>query len=433
MSELFELAISDLAYGGEGVGRYDGKVVFVPFTAPGDLILCEMEVSKKRFSRGKVSRIIRGSEMRIEPRCPYYGRCGGCQLQHLNYPFQVQWKRRVVKDALKRYGGVERASVKSVAGSEDFGYRGRLRFSCTGHGNSFRAGFMAAGSNEVVDIDSCPVASSGINRVWSALREKMPYLGRAIRPVSVEVCEGVDGRARALVVVRKMTWPSDSVLDVLKDIMSDQDASLFIKQKNGKCAGIAGDGRLCVYIGSMAPAGIWYGPEGFAQINHVQNKNLVEAVIEACGGDISGKRILDLFCGMGNFSIPLAMQGGEVTGVEGSGKSVKMAVENAERNSVSIRFVASDCREFARAATGNQEKYDIVILDPPRRGASGIMPAVAALEADTVIYVSCDPYTLCRDARELVKYGYVNVCSRVFDMFPQSYHMETLNLFHRRV
>lgn len=429
-----ELLISALSYGGDGVGRYDGKVIFVPFTAPGDRIKCALNHQSKRFSRGSIVELTRLSDERVTPTCPYFGLCGGCQWQHIVYSSQLKWKELLFNDMLKRYGAFETGVFyPAVPSDKQYAYRSRVRLKCADLKDKLKAGFVAPGSHDVVEIKFCPIASEGINRAINIFRDSMSPVLKSNSLSFLEISEGWDRKVRVVLTTANREKVEKSKYDRLSEVAADNALSLLIKAgEKGNTILCHGEANLQVYSGDLAPGGLAYGPDGFAQVNLGQNLNLIKSVIALCGEDLAGKKILDLYCGMGNFSIPLSCLGAKVTGIESSYASINMAKLNALANNVLCRFIASNCNKFLKILAKN-ESFNIIILDPPRKGAAEIVPQIVRSGAEKVVYISCDPMTFCRDASKLVKAGYSHVSSQVFDMFPNTFHLESVNLFSKNV
>ena len=422
MSSVIE--ITSLAYGGKGLGRIDGKVVFVPFTAPGDVAEIEITADKKGFSEGRVTNLITPSPLRVEPECPFYGRCGGCSLQHMSIDAQLEWKQRILDEALRRIGKLEGVEFdRPVASPSPFNYRSRARF----HVDGGRAGFFESGSHRVVDMDSCPLLDPRVNETF--LDFKQSVLSVKVRPVIYSFEAGIsedDGRT----VVSILAAPSGGFdwVEFLKPVRHLKGFEVWVmkdRTRKGKFVRAEKDTRLVYTAGGVRfSAGI----SVFSQVNAAQNRVMVDKVAEFAG--LSGKEsVLDLYCGVGNLSLPAAKRAARVTGVESSAQAVEEARANARRNAMeNAVFHEGDAALWLKQNLKSLERdgFDVLILDPPRGGEPQIAESLSTARPARIVYISCSPPTLGRDIRQLTGLGY-NVSRAVLvDMFPQTYHIESI-------
>ncbi len=423
--------ITALAYGGRGVGRRgthamrrgSGKVVFVPYTAPGDVARVKIITEKKGFSEGVLIGLETPSPIRQEPPCPVYGQCGGCHLQHIKYPEQVGLKQGIFEETLKRLGGVKDIPYdESVPSPEPFNYRRRAHF----HVNSGRWGFYESLSHRVVDIAACPLLDGRINTAFAAIKNALKGC-RALAGVTIGVSEPDGMTAAAFNAAKHGTPPEwDKALAGVKGLKGFEVRDAETK----KVTGTYGDTSLLFSIDDLS---LRSGIGVFSQVNMAGNQRLVEKAL--LYADIAGEDVvLDLFSGAGNLTLPFARRARDVTGVESNRTAVEEAKANATANGITnASFHAGDAtRWLARnIKTLEKNRPAVVILDPPRRGipSSGGMPSNAAgalekLKPGKIIYVSCSPPTLARDLRALATAGYKVFRAGLIDMFPQTYHME---------
>lgn len=420
--------ITSLAYGGRGVGRVDGKVVFVPFTAPGDVVEVEIIREKKSFSEGEVRKILSPSTVRTEPECPYFGVCGGCALQHISYPEQVASKEKVLLETLERIGKVTPAKVDPpIPCEKPYGYRSRARF----HVKGGRVGFFESGSRRVVDIESCPILDPALNDAYRAVRSAVAQN----TPPGLYVIEmgvGVDGRTvAAFHVSAKGEYPWQRLLEGtgLKGLEVRFDPS---RRERGRKIEALGDLELRFGAGGMD---LVAGVTAFTQVNPSQNEHLVEKVLEYAS--LSGEElVVDLFSGVGNLTLPAAGGAERAVGVEAHREAVRYARENAKRNSVgNVKFKVSDALDWLGSRfRGLAEGVPcVLILDPPRGGESGIAGRLSESGAlpRRIVYVSCSPPTLARDLYLLAGCGYTPARACLIDMFPQTYHIESAVVLER--
>lgn len=427
------IAIERLCYGGAGFGRVEGKACFVPFTAPGDRARIRVVKEKRSFLEGELLELVEPSALRVASVCPVFGTCGGCDWQYLPYQEQLKQKGTIFADTLSRIGKVPRESVLPVAGSPDcYGYRSRVQVKVSQQKGAVKLGFFRTASHEVVDFGAgCPLANDLLNRMASEFRALLPRLPQLDCISQLDLSTGDEGEGIAIVHC-KGSRPDQLVerLSASREQLPSV-AGAFVR------GGAKGELTKSFGIESLSysiPAGLFpgsrelrlrFGRGGFSQVNYRQNLALIGTVWEWAG--LTGKeRVLDLYCGNGNISIPLAPYAAEVFGVEGFAPSIVDAAANAEANGVgNASFQVSDAAQAVRRLIKRQEKFDLVVLDPPRAGAEAAAE-LAQLAPEKIIYVSCDPATLARDLAVLGSNGYQVTRSRPLDMFPQTYHLESV-------
>jgi len=432
------LEIRGLAYGGAGLGRSDdlgGRVVFVPFTAPGDVVEAEVVLQKKRYAEASVQRVIRPSPLRVEPACPVFGICGGCDLQHMDYRAQVEWKERIFSETLTRIGGIKLPSLDAALPSDkEYHYRSKARFQVRGG----RWGFFRKGTTEVVDIEECPIAEPPVN---SAFREIRAFIAgeRRMRPLQgvlsfVEIgYSPLDNKVVAsLGLKRNMRGTPWKAL--LRGVLGLK--GLEARDLRGR-----GRGRLVFREGDMALSSMSAGfalatPMGsFSQINRDQNERLIERVMEYA--DLKGEEtIMELYCGAGNLTRRLGGTARRVLAVDSDHAAI-----SAARRVAGAGANRQDGVEFmrARAAAWLQDnlktlentRVDMVVLDPPRTGDKEAMKWLARLGPERIIYVSCAPPTMARDMKVLAQNGYKLKRASIIDLFPQTGHIEGICLLER--
>ena len=425
MNQLLEpLRIEALANGGAGIARLEGRVIFVPGTAPGDLVRCRLGREKRTYADAEVVEILEPGFGRRQPPCPVAAECGGCQWQHLSYPDQLFWKEKLFHDTLIRQLEAEQSQLLPIVPApQELAYRSRVQVKCFRSRQGFVTGFYRPKSHYVVPITECPVISPQLNDLLAELRKLLGQSVFAAEIPQIDLAHGDDGKRRA--VVHYLGRRKPQLIDLLQSFAASASVDLLLQAgRNESLLPVVGDGELVIDVDDP-PLKLAYGGGGFAQINLRQNRHLVHEVLAAA--KLTGtERVLDLFCGMGNFSLPLARRAGEVVGVEDFPPSISMARSNAGRNHL-------DNTEFhARAAEGALKQFsagktfDLLLLDPPRSGAFTVMKDVLQQPVKRILYVSCDPQTLARDLKPLLHGGYQLEFSRPFDMFPQTFHCESL-------
>jgi 23S rRNA (uracil1939-C5)-methyltransferase len=436
MSEAV-LKIEKMAFGGAGFGHLNGKACFVPFTAPGDRAIIRVTKEKRAYLEGELVELLEPSERRITPPCPVFGICGGCHLQHLSYSDQLAEKEEIFAGLLCRSGRVERDRIEAIAPAPElFGYRSRVQLKVRCSGNEPQIGFYRAGSHRVVNIpDKCAVAHPQINRLISSLRSVLAAFPEGEKIPEIDVAVGGDGRTELVIhYIGKRTeeicrhfWESRHSLGA--DAIFLQSGRKTTLQK---IAG--GDSPALSYMVPGPPATdpsgyrLEFSNGGFSQVNYQQNRTLI-GIVNSWAGLTGSERVLDIYCGNGNFSLPLAGNAAHVLGVEDSRPSITSARRNCAAYDVkNISFQCADAVSAIKRLVSAGDKFDLVFLDPPRTGAAEVVWLIPALQPRAIIYVSCDPATLARDIGTLIKSGYEVIKSRPVDMFPQTYHMESVTL-----
>lgn len=411
------LNIEKLVYGGYGLAREGSRVFLVRYAAPQELVDAEVLEEKKDYSYAQIRKIVIPSEVRRSPLCPHYGVCGGCQIQHIDYPAQVESKEAILLETLRRIGHIANPPLfESLRSGQEFGYRIRVQLKVkNGH-----IGFFRPGEREVVDLEECPVLHRRINDLLGPLRECARHI-RELQEIHVTYSPLED---RFLV---KFVTPTEIDREFLKALKEDC--------LPPEVAGVGDYSRLRTvlnrryWIGQehlYMKAGRWryrLGADSFFQVNYT----LWEKFIEAVTGGVSFRKALDVHCGVGFFTIPLSEKGNFIEGSDSNGSAVNDAHYNAKLNSRdNVVFVKSDAYRHLKSRGG--EVLDLVVLDPPRSGLeSGEVDLLIRNRPERIIYISCNPSTLARDLRQLLRGGYTLEGIRLVDMFPQTYHIESVS------
>lgn len=412
--------ITSLAYGGKGIGRIGGKVVFVPYTAPGDRVRVDITYEKKRFLEGRLLEVVIPSPLRQSPPCPLFGRCGGCNWQHISYPAQLDWKQRIFCEILERIGGIKAVPMEpSIPAVVPLRYRAKAQF----HVEEEIWGFFEAGSHKVVEVEECHLLDPILNMAFISLRDYMRNNASDLPIHTVEIGKSdLDGRAAALIHLKeKRGFNPEGVLDAISQLKGIEVRVTPPGKRNGKPVSSAGDRSLIYRLGSLT---LKAHISTFSQVNISQNLHLIDTVLEYADINIKDY-ILDLYCGAGNLTLPLAGRCSKVTGVDNDPSAIEDAISNKEANSISnVDFICQDALKSLKAL--GEIHPGIVILDPPREGGFEAIKGIVDLKPKKVVYVSCNPSTLARDLSALTKNGYMVKRARLIDMFPQTYHIEGL-------
>ena len=418
------LEIEGLSYGPYGIGRVDGRVVMVPHTAPGDTIVVRTVEDKGRFLIAEVIEIISPSPVRRTPPCPYVGACGGCSWQHLNYAVQLKAKERSVDDALRRIGKLSGYDLRPIIpAAHEFNYRRRVRLQV---GAANQLGFYGASSRHLVEIESCLIAEDQLNRIFDTLRR----WARGIN-TSLEHLEIVSGDEPNQIVV--IAGTAD------RFVPRDEPACANLVSPEGEINGVifGGDtwrkfwGEPRIAVGLSSDLAIRVDADVFSQVNPAGNRRMIEELLKA-GGFTSSDRILELFSGAGNFTLPIARQVQSVIAVEGHRAAVDNGKWNAQKNAIdNVRWQCAPVPKAVRELKKRREQFSKIVLDPPRAGAKGIAADLAALGAARIFYLSCNPATLARDLAALTRLGYKLGAVQPIDLFPQTFHVEALAVLDR--
>lgn len=424
--------IVDLSHEAKGVARIEGKTVFVADALPGERVMLRRVRRHRNFDEAVLESVLLPSPDRVAPACPHYGTCGGCALQHLAPAAQLAFKQAQLLENLVRLGGVEPERVLEPLAGPVWGYRRRARLGVKHVARKGRllVGFRERAAPFVADLHECRVLAPPADRLIDPLAELVSELSIAGRVPQIEVA--IAGNDCAL-VLRVLDPPTTADRDRLRDFERVQSVRVYL-QSGGPAtvAPLSPDrGPLRYELGHFGLS-IEFEPTDFIQVNASLNEAMVARAIEMLDPG-SESHVLDLFCGLGNFSLPLARSAGEVVGVEGDTGLVARAERNARRQGVAnASFHAADLTNPAAWSGWAARRYDRVLLDPPRAGAREVLPVVGGCGAGRVVYISCHPGSLARDAGILVRdHGFRLVAAGVMDMFPHTIHVEALAVFDR--
>ncbi len=425
------LLIDKLAFGGAGFGRLDGKACFVPYTAPGDRVEIAVTKSRSSYLEGTVKRIESPADCRVTPVCPVFGICGGCNWQHVGYDVQCRQKEEIFADTLWRIARVEREFIDPLLEESDpFAYRQRIQLKVHASGDRLSLGFYRHGSHYVVDLpDGCAIARPEINRALPELRAILASAPEPDRIPQVDLSAGEDGTVAAL--FHFIGKDPAAMHDHLAGLQgkAEKIAAIFLQVgRKESIKTVFGPLRLGYTLPSSSGSmlSLTYSVDSFSQVNFRQNRKIVELILSWTASRPSGS-VLDLFCGNGNFSLPVSTLGGAVLGMESYDRSIELATQNAVRNGIeNARFLCEDSAAGVMALAEEGKVFDLVLLDPPRSGADAVVRNLHLLKPSYLIYISCDPPTLGRDLALLQKTGFRVERIQPVDMFPQTYHLESV-------
>ena len=422
--------IESLDHEGRGVAHVGGKAVFVDGALAGESVRFRRTRRQRRYDEAVVVEVLRAAPERVTPRCRHFGICGGCSLQHLEHAAQVAAKGRIVAEALERIGGVAPERWLPPLAGPAWSYRRRARLGCKFVDKKGKAlvGFRERGSPLLADLEVCEVLAAPVGSLVAALAALAGSLDIRRRVAQIEVAIGDNGTA---LVLRALEDPTEPDLARLREFEARHGIALYL-QRGGldTVTPLTPPASALRYELDGLPAGIEFAPTDFIQVNGELNRLMVARAMELLDPKPTD-RALDLFCGLGNFSLPLARRTAAVAGVEGDAALVARARANAARNGIeNTAFHAADLAGASPAGDWSRAHYDIVLLDPPRAGAREILPIAVASRPRRIVYVSCHPGSFARDAGILRgQLGYRLAAAGVMDMFPHTSHVETIALF----
>ena len=424
--EKMKLNIESMAYQGYGVGRFNGKVIFVPHTVIGDEVWVEITEEKKRYSVGRLAQIIQPSLLRVDPPCPHFGVCGGCHWQHIAYEAHGELKRNILSETLKRLGKLGKIPPIGVVPSpKPYGYRVRVQLKV----KEKVIGYYREGSRRIVDISHCPIAHPLVNQIIQILREQP---GAFSNMEEIEINASPEHGKGALLF---HPHSYDQKFErFAKEFLQSQLIlqGIAIEKKGGWT--LFGNLSLSLTVSFRKAEKernllLRISPGSFSQVNLEQNEKLIQAVVEFSGAR-ENERVLDLYAGAGNLTLPLATHAKEVWGVEGIRTAVEDARFNAERNGIqNAYFIQGEVEEVLK--DWEKGRPDQIVLDPPRAGCKKVVDLITGLEPKKIVYVSCEPTTLSRDLHLFSDRGYALEKLSLIDMFPQTYHMEVVGLLQK--
>jgi 23S rRNA (uracil1939-C5)-methyltransferase len=421
--------IVDLTHDGRGVTDVGGRRVFVADALPGERVEIALRKRRRRLQEADLVRILEPAPTRVVPECEYFGLCGGCALQHLAHDAQVAFKQGVVEDAFSRLAGLAPEEWLPPFIGSAWHYRRRARLGAKYVAGKGRAlvGFRERAGPYIADMRHCRVLVPPFDGLLGDLAELIDGLSIRSRVPQIEAAAGDTSRA---LVLRVLDPPSDADRQALGEFAARHGVDLYLQPGGPATAVPLGAARPLRYRLEQFDLTLEFLPTDFVQINAEANVELVATAVRLAA-PTRDDTVLDLFCGLGNFSLPFARQAKEVIGVEGEAGLVARAVANASGNGIgNVSFLTADLGETGWSFL--RRPWDIVLLDPPRTGAEAAIAEMGRCAPRRIVYVSCHPATLARDARVLTQaHGYRLRAAKVFDMFPHTHHIETLALFER--
>ncbi len=413
-----ELTIKGISHNGEGVARNAGKVVFIPFAIPGELVKAEIIEEKKKYSRGIIREIVKKSPHRVEPGCPYYYKCGGCSYQHITYDEQLVLKQKIVKETISRIGGIEAKILDTIGMQEPWDYRNKVVWHISNSQDGKRMGFYRYQSKKLIEIDNCPLLLPKVNKISFLIKEILPGI-HLEEDSSIMIRQSNNSRETMIEFINCFAGR-----EVVKRLFRKIDT--IYEKKNGKIRLLAGQELIKEKAGKSL---FLLGPDDFFQVNPEQSEFMINTVAEYL--NLSGhNKVLDAYCGAGMFALNIADNVVSVVGIDSNVRAVKNAKKNATLNDIeNCQFISGPCEVIL---SNLQNSFDRVIVNPPRTGVKPeVINAIVNISPEIIVYVSCNPATLARDLKQFVNNSYKVANIQPIDMFPQTSHIESIVLLQK--
>jgi 23S rRNA (uracil1939-C5)-methyltransferase len=427
-----EVEIEGLTHEGRGLAHFDGKAVFVDLALPGERVRVRYTRVQSRFDEGVAVEVLRAAPERVAPRCPHFGVCGGCSLQHLDPAAQIRMKQDTLSDVFTRIGKVSPAAWLPPLVAGHWGYRRKARLGVRHVLKKGRVlvGFRERGTPYLAELGRCEVLHPRVGERLELLAETV---GRLSIRDQVPQIEMAVGESPCVLVFRVMAPPSTADLGVLAGLAEDHGFHCYLQEGGPESIRpLPGQGVELHYDLPRYGLRLGFEPTDFTQVNLDLNRLMIGQALRLLDPQ-PDDAVLDLFCGLGNFSLPLARYAGEVLGVEADAGLIARAADNAARNGIrNVRFETGDLYGDLSGQPWLTGRWGKALLDPPRSGALEVLDWLPRLGVEKICYVSCYPSTLARDADRLVNaLGYRLVAAGVMDMFPHTAHVESMAIFER--
>ncbi|MEN9657823.1 MAG: hypothetical protein RL571_1288 [Pseudomonadota bacterium] len=425
--------IESLDFEGHGIARVDGKTIFIDGALPRESVSYKSYRIKPRFENAEATQIHTSSHLRVNPPCPHFGSCGGCSMQHMEFSGQVAAKQRVLEDNLKRIGNVKPEMLLPAIYGPEWGYRQRARLSVSVKGNEVRLGFFEKRSKIIADLKECRVLPPHISKQILPLRQLIKSLSIKEQLLHIELAVGehVD-----ILVLRTPIKPNKADQALLKTYADEWKVQFWLQAKSSEAATVFYPSNAPQLSYSIPEFGIVmrYKPTEFTQVNHRINRTLVARAMGLLDPQ-PNEVIADFFCGVGNFTLPIARSGAKTLGMEGLQQLVDRANESAADNQLAnnTQFKVANLFDMTEHWLKKLGHFDKMLIDPPRDGAHELCKAISAQKGpQRIVYVSCNPATLARDADVLVhEKGYVLKAAGIVNMFPHTAHVESIAWFEK--
>ena len=432
-AEPVTVTIESLSHDGRGIARVEGKTLFVDGALPGEELECTYSFVGSRYSEARASKVITASPERVEPHCSKANVCGGCNLQHMSSSQQIKSKQQTLCEQFEHFGGIESPPLIEPLLGEVWAYRRKARLGVryVPKKGGVLVGFREKRNSFITDIDECPVLDKRVGELITPLRQLLAGLEAKASIPQIEVSLGDTNGA---LVFRHLELLSDEDKLCLSEFGATHQLWIYLQAAGPdsvhRIYPEKQDGYLSYEFPELSLQMLFH-PMDFTQVNASINQTMVTRALEYLELN-EDDRVLDLFCGLGNFTLPIAKFCNEVVGVEGSDAMVKRGEMNASHNGINnARFYSADLTKDFREQAWSKGGFDKVLLDPPRSGALEVVKNISLLGPQRIVYVSCNPATLARDAGELCRLGYTLLNTGVMDMFPHTAHVESIAVFEK--
>ncbi|MEH6451850.1 MAG: 23S rRNA (uracil(1939)-C(5))-methyltransferase RlmD [Psychromonas sp.] len=428
---LKNVKIEKLDHQGRGLAYHQNKPLFIDGALNGELLDIQILESKKRYSKGQIKNIAKSSDLRVEPACPHYQQCGGCHLQHIQQETQIQIKSDGLVSLFKRFAKQAHEQLEKPIQDQAWGYRrtARLGLQFDRKSKHLKMGFRRSSTNDLIDQKVCPVLVPQLERLIQPLKSLLNNLKIKADLGHVELMLADQG---AVILLRHMKPFTDNDLDLINAFSEKHQLNFFGQASSNQSICLSGQEKLTYQLPEW-DCTLDFTPTDFLQVNAQVNQKMVAQALSWLALQKTDQ-VLDLFCGLGNFTLPIAKQVKSVIGVEGIQKMVDKATTNAHHNNINnAHFYQADLNsESLLKEEWAVKTFNKVLLDPARAGAQNCMAFITKMQPSHIVYVSCDPLTLARDSQILLEQGYTLSKLGLLDMFPQTSHMESMALFTRK-
>ena len=423
--------ITGLSHDGRGVAQINGKTTFLFGGLPGESVHFRYTKQRASYDEGQVTQVDNPSPQRVEPSCPYFGLCGGCSLQHLTPNAQLEYKQNAFLELLQHQAGIVPKTLLKPLTGDLWGYRRKARLSVKAIPKKEKqvlVGFRERNGRYVADINHCEILHPSIGQRLLELSQLINQLTARNEIPQLEIA--VDDHTTAI-ILRHLRPLDEKDLEILEQFFKQHDLKLYLQPAGPDSIHLhyPNSSELLSYQLPRSDITLQFHPHQFIQINASINQQMIDqalALLDLKPTD----RALDLFCGIGNFTLPIAKQSLHVVGVEGDPLSVNQALSNAKLNNITnVQFYCANLFQETYNSPWAKQKFNKLLLDPPRAGAKEILDIVPTWKPERIVYVSCNPATLARDAKILVDQGYRLTMAGLMDMFPHTQHVEVMALF----
>lgn len=419
------LSIQSLDYQGLGVAKFQGKTYFVENALPDEIVEAKIREEKSRFGKAQAVKFLQKSAKRLMPFCPHYAKCGGCQMQHIPLEMQREIKQQTLIQRLQRLQPYP-INIKPMLIGEDRHYRRRARLSIEINKDKLSIGFRQAHSNQIIPINECAILIQPLATLLPAIQAFFTPWKNKKNLGHIELVYADNEIVFLLRYLGKLTAQEQHLL---QHFAENHSLALFLMNDNSEITQITGEAPF-YKINNLT---LHFSVRDFIQINSELNLQMVNTALDWLELN-ENDRVLDLFCGMGNFSLPIALKAKQVVGIEGVAAMVKQAQQNAKQNNLTnAQFYTANLDEPFQHQEWAQMPFNKVLLDPARGGALFAIDHICALQPQKIVYVSCNPATLVRDSEKLIERGYQLVKCAMIDMFPHTGHLESISLFEKSV